>query len=100
MDLELDVRDAVKRLQDVLDGSCGKLRVVDAMVLAGYDRPSYWRGRVVASAMRQLGWQQCRCRFDGVLQGAYARGTAVQRETILEVSRRDDGSCTVTRRDP
>jgi hypothetical protein len=78
------------RLRGALEGSQGKLRVPDALLLAGFDRPSFHRKRIVSRAMRDLGWDRERLRFDGELIYAYARGSLLEREVILDVVRDDD----------
>lgn len=91
-----------KRLRKVLGDVTGKLRVSDTLALAGFDRPSYQRALLVARALRQLGWSRGRYRFDGELAYAYARGTALEREHVLDVERAvdDDAKLVVVRREP
>lgn len=95
-----DLQQVAARLRTVLSDTCGKLRVSDALVLAGFDRPSFYRSQIIARAMRELGWTRGRFRFDGVVKYAYARGTRLQREGILEVERGEDGQLVVRRREP
>jgi hypothetical protein len=63
----------------------GCLRVTDALLLAGFDRPTPYRRRLITQAFRKLGWERARYRFDGVLTYVYARGTRLERETLLYV---------------
>jgi hypothetical protein len=95
-----DLSDVTSRLRLVLADANGKLRVDDAIVLAGFACPSFQRTRLVGRAMRQLGWERCRCRFDGVLAYAYARGSVLEREVVLGVARDEEGQLVVTRREP
>jgi hypothetical protein len=90
----------LERLRAALSDLLGKLRVSDALALAGFDRPSFYRSQVVARAMRALGWERGRYRFDGAVKYAYAKGTRIQREDILEVDRGADGKLVVRRREP
>lgn len=87
-------------LRTALEDERGKLRVVDALALAGFERRSFARDQVVGRAMRDLGWTRGRYRIDGAVTSAYARGTPLQRETILEVDRGEDGQIVVRRREP
>lgn len=75
----------VSRLRAALGDTRGKIRVVDVQALAGLDRPSYYRMSLIARAMRHLGWKRSRYRFNGTIAYAYARGTRLQREAILEI---------------
>lgn len=95
-----DLREVTERLRGMLDGASGKLRAFDALALAGFDRPSFYRTQLVGRALRLLGWDRVRLRFEGKLLYAYARGSRLQREVILEVSRGDDGRFVVKRREP
>jgi hypothetical protein len=96
----LAVDAVLERLRAALADALGKLRVSDALALAGFDRPSFYRSQVVGRAMRALGWSRGRYRFDGVVKYAYARGTRLERESILEVQRGADGQLVVRRREP
>jgi hypothetical protein len=95
-----DLLVVAERLRTALADSLGKLRVSDALALAGFDRPSFGRSQIVGRAMRELGWSRGRYRFDGVVKYAYARGTPLERETVLEVDRGADGQLVVRRREP
>ena len=90
----------VQRLRASLDGASGKLRASDALVLAGFKSPSYHRKQLVARALRDLGWERGRFRFNGSLLYAYARGTQLEREVMLDVERGDDDRLVVKRREP
>lgn len=89
-----------KKLRDSLGDECGKLRKSDALALAGFDHASYHRKQLVASALRELGWERGRYRFHGSLLYAYARGTQLEREAMLDVERGDDDRLVVKRREP
>jgi hypothetical protein len=88
------------RLRAALADERGKLRASSALVLAGYDSPSYHRTQLVARALRELGWERGRCRFNGTLLYAYVRGTQLEREVMLDVERGDDDRLVVKRRQP
>jgi hypothetical protein len=90
----------LSRLRVALAEARGKLRSSDALALAGFDSPSYHRTQLVARALRELGWERGRYRFQGSLLYAYARGTQLEREAMLEVSRGDDDRLVVKRREP
>ena len=100
MRADQDLLDVTARLRAALGDARGKLRVTDAFVLAGFDRPSFVRTQLVAQALRKLGWQRGRFRFDGKLSYAYVRGSVLEREAVLDVARKDDGQVVVTRREP
>jgi len=88
------------RLRVALDGVRGKLRATDALALAGFSSPSYRRTQLVARALRELGWERGRYRFNGNLHYAYARGTQLDREALLDVERGRNGRLVVRRREP
>lgn len=89
--------EVLSRLRRALGDVRGKIRVTDAIGLAGSGRRSRARSRLIARALRHLGWQRGRYRFAGVLTYAYAKGTRLQRETILDVERGADGLFVVKR---
>lgn len=95
-----DLAVVTERLRSVLADANGKLRVDDALALAGFPRRSQQRLSIVGRAMRQLGWERGRYRFDGALQYAYARGSYLEREAILEVAIGKRGRLFVKRREP
>jgi hypothetical protein len=82
-----DFLEMVGRLRVALGDVRGKIRVGDVHALAGLDRPTYYRMNLIARALRHLGWRRSRYRFDGGVRYAYARGTRLQREDILEIER-------------
>ena len=90
----------MQRLRAALDGASGKLRASDALTLAGFTSPSYHRKQLVARALRDLGWERGRFRFNGSLLYAYARGTQLEREVMLDIERGDDDHLVVKRREP
>lgn len=87
------------RLHAILDDIRGKLRSSDALRLAGFASPTFQRSRIVALAMKELGWERVRVRFQKSLLYAYARGSLLEREAILDVEHGNDGLI-VTRREP
>lgn len=89
-----------EKLRAALDDARGKLRAADALVLAGFKSPSYHRKQLVARALRDLGWERGRFRFNGSLLYAYARGSQLEREVMLDVERGDDDRLVVKRREP
>lgn len=95
-----DFLEMLTRLRAPLGDARGKIRVSDIHVLAGLERQSYYVMGLIARALRHLGWERTRCRFDGVVRYAYAKGTRLQRENILEIERTGDGRLVVKKRDP
>jgi SLT domain-containing protein len=92
--------EVLTRLRHALGDTRGKIRVSDAQILAGLDRKSHYATRLIARALRHLGWKRARYRFDGSHAYAYAKGTRLQRETILEVTSGDEGQLVVKQREP
>jgi hypothetical protein len=90
----------LERLRTALNDSRGKLRASDALTLAGFDGPSYHRTQIVARALRELGWERGRYRFNGSLLYAYGRGTQLDREVMLQVERGSDGTLVVKPKNP
>ena len=88
------------RLHRALGDARGKLLAFDALALAGFVSPSYGKQQLVARALRDLGWERGRYRFHGGLLYAYARGTQLEREVMLDVERGDDDCLVVKRREP
>lgn len=99
-DLGADELKVMQRLRTSLDGASGKLRASDALALAGFKSPSYRRKQLVARALRALGWERGRFRFNGNLLYAYARGTQREREVMLYVERGADDLLVVKRSEP
>jgi len=95
-----DLLAVMDRLRSLLSEASGKLRVSDALVLAGFAGPSFHRSRLLTRAMRDLGWDRARLRFDGTLSYVYARGSLLEREVLLVVARGDDNQFVVKRREP
>lgn len=79
------------RLQATLGNVRGKIRVSDAQALAGIDKPSNRGHQTVGEAMRLLGWERRRCRFDGRVSYGYTKGTPHQREVVLDVKYGESG---------
>lgn len=100
MDEPNDFEAVLKRLQIALHDTYGKLRAADALALAGFKSSSYQRKMVVSRALRELGWERGRFRFNGGMLYAYARGSQLEREVLLDVERGDDDSIVVKRREP
>lgn len=92
--------EVLTRLRQALGDARGKIRVSDVHQLAGLGRPTDYRSRLIARALRHLGWERRRYRFEGSIAYAYAKGTRLQRETILEVASCDSGQLAVKRREP
>ena len=90
----------LERLRVALADARGKLRAIDALALSGFEGPSYHRTQLVARALRALGWERGRFRFNGILLYAYARGTQLEREVMLAVERDGDDRLVVKRRGP
>jgi hypothetical protein len=88
------------RLQSLLGEAHGKLRVTDAFTLAGFTQPSFQRSRLLTRAMRELGWDRGRLRFDGALRYVYARGSLLEREVLLVVARGPEDQLVLKRREP
>ncbi len=95
-----DLSMVTSRLRSSLEGVRGKLRVTDVWTLAGFAGPSNARAKLVAHAMRSLGWDRGRLRFDGALRYAYVRGSQLEREVVLDVQRGEDGQLIVKQREP
>ena len=89
-------------LRKALGDARGKMLVSDAQRLGLDDlqRASHYRKGLIARALRYLGWARCRSRFDGTLKYAYARGTRLQRENILDVVLDAEGHLVVKQREP
>jgi hypothetical protein len=92
--------EVLARLRAALGEARGKIRVSDAHRLAGYACPSDFASRLIARSLRHLGWERGRHRFNGTISYAYAKGTRLQREAILDVSSADAGQLVVKRREP
>jgi hypothetical protein len=87
-----------EQLQAVLRGLRGRILVDDVLALAGGSRRSFALLRLVAGAMRDLGWVRRRCRFEGVLRYAYVKGSRLQRETVLDLGQDATGAQIVVSR--
>jgi hypothetical protein len=96
----VDLLTVTERLRSLLSEARGKLRVTDALKLAGFSGPSFHRSRLLTCAMRDLGWDRARLRFDGTLSFVYARGSLLEREALLIVTRGNDNQFVVKRREP
>ena len=95
-----DLAVVTARLRSALGAAHGKIRLADARVLAGFDKPTFQRKKLVASAMAALGWERVRVRFDGVLNSAFAHGSLLEREVILDVKRGPQGRPVVKKMEP
>lgn len=95
--LDFDLLEVVLRLRNVLAQEHGKIRVADVQALAGFYPPTDHAMSLVGRAMNCLGWTRRRCRFDGVLNYGYTRGTPLQREVILDIGYGDRGVFVVRR---
>ena len=78
-------------LVDILSRSLGsrtgKLRVSDAFLICGLEAGKVNQDQIArfARAIRELGWERARRRRNGVLEYAYVKGTAAEREVELIV---------------
>lgn len=74
-------------LHRALGNRTGKLRVSDAYLICGIEPGKVNQDQIArfGRAIRELGWERQRRRFDGSLQYAYAKGTATEREVELVV---------------
>lgn len=98
--VDKDLIDVTARLGAALKGVHGKLRASDAILLAGFARPSRMRTILVARAMQDLGWTRGRYRFNGHLESAFSRGSALEREYILDVEYEDEGQRVLKKKEP
>jgi len=74
-------------LHRALGTRTGKLRVSDAYLICGIEAGKANQDQIArfGKAIRELGWERQRRRFEGQLQYAYVKGTADQREVELLV---------------
>jgi len=74
-------------LHRALGNRTGKLRVSDAYLICGIEPGKVNQDQIsrFGRAIRELGWERQRRRFDGALQYAYVKGTATEREVELIV---------------
>lgn len=74
-------------LHRALGNRTGKLRVSDAYIICGIEPGKANQDQIsrFGRAIRELGWERQRRRFDGTLQYAYVKGTAPEREVELVV---------------
>jgi predicted P-loop ATPase len=74
-------------LHRALANRTGKLRVSDAYLICGIEPGKVNQDQIsrFGRAIRELGWERQRRRFDGSLQYAYVRGTAAEREVEVEL---------------
>lgn len=74
-------------LHRALGNRTGKLRVSDAYLICGIEPGKANQDQMArfGRAIRALGWERQRRRFDGTLLYAYVRGTAAEREVELVV---------------
>ena len=74
-------------LHGVLGNRTGKLRVSDAYLICGIEAGKVNQDQIerFGRAIRELGWERHRRRFDGTLQYAYVKGSPEQREVELIV---------------
>lgn len=77
----------VDTLHQALANRTGKLRISDAYLICDIEPGKATLEQIsrFSRAIRELGWERQRRRFNGTLQYAYARGTAVEREVELVV---------------
>jgi hypothetical protein len=74
-------------LHRALANRTGKLRVSDAYLICGIEPGKVNQDQIsrFGRAIRELGWERQRRRFDGSLQYAYVKGTTAEREIELVV---------------
>lgn len=74
-------------LHRALGNHTGKLRVADAYLLCGIQPGTASLDQIkrFGIAMRELGWQRMRRRFDIGIEYAYVKGTETEREIALSV---------------
>jgi predicted P-loop ATPase len=74
-------------LHRALGTRTGKLRVSDAYLICGIEPGKANQDQITrfGRAIRELGWERQRRRFDGSLQYAYVKGTTTEREVELIV---------------
>lgn len=74
-------------LHRALGSRTGKLRVSDAYLICGIEPGKVNQDQIArfGRAIRELGWERSRRRFDGSLQYAYVKGNATEREVELVV---------------
>jgi len=80
-------RALVEVLHRALGDRTGKLRVADAFLICGIEVGKANQDQIgrLGRAIRELGWERQRRRFDGVPEYAYVKGTAAEREIDLLV---------------
>ena len=101
MDLaDKDLSRVTTALAGSLGDVLGRLRATDAHRLAGFDQRTPRVARLVGEAMRALGWERERCRFDGVITYAFVRGSYLEREAVIDVDRGEGDVLVVRRRAP
>jgi len=74
-------------LHRALGNRTGKLKVSDAYLICGLEAGRVNQDQIerFGRAIRELGWERKRKRFDGALEYAYVKGDASQREVELVV---------------
>ncbi len=77
----------VDMLYRALGNRTGKLRVSDAFLICGLEAGKVSQDQIVrfGHAIRELGWERMRRRFDGVVEYAYVKGTPTERTMELSV---------------
>ena len=74
-------------LQRALGSRTGKLRVSDAFLICGIETGRATQDQIArfGRAIRELGWERKRRRFEDHLEYAYVKGNAAEREVQLIV---------------
>ncbi len=77
----------IDMLHKALGSRTGKLRVSDAYIICGIEPGKANQDQIsrFGRAIRELGWERQRRRFDGSLEYAYVKGTATERQVELVV---------------
>jgi predicted P-loop ATPase len=89
----------VETLGAMLNGAEGKLRAIDAWAIVGVPEGQRTQdhNQRLGDAMRELGWERTKLRFDGVVEHCYAKGDARARWRRVEVLLDDRGRATGVR---
>jgi predicted P-loop ATPase len=89
----------VETLGAMLNGAEGKLRSIDAWAIVGVPEGQRTQdhNQRLGDAMRELGWERTKLRFDGVVEHCYAKGDARARWRRVEVLLDDRGRATGVR---
>ncbi len=92
----------VDLLSQALGACTGKLRLADAYRICQIEPGKASQEQIIrfGRAIRELGWERQRVRFDGSLQYAYVKGTSTEREVELVVLYDSLGRAALAASDP